>query len=523
MNSEKQRQAITEQELQEDITYVQEVHKNDLEELKGKKKNSFTALCVVFLVFSLICLAISAYALLTSLISAPAYRYTACMLAAGSLVLLLTSILLLVHRPKRDLKPVREDLCPEFVPEKNLTLSGNEPLAKSDAPVIRKIVVDPNKRKAKLDARKVARYVDPGLTFSKMKDALRASLSSSGYELSEVDLGFALSRLGHSRVIFLSGLNETEARAFSLALASAFAWSQEFIADPSTSFDDLRKATQVNPEGKNSAVLSLFGLGASRCESYFSGYVEALSDCSAPRTVNEDFTLSNNLLVLVYLPKGDERRGIPSLLLRYGTLFAPRLVEAKEKGGEFEPVRTTIDEIRYLASKKVREFFFDEQFSASFDCFARFEEAHGSPMPNDAENALERMEAVELGFKVSQEEVAGDVLTSNLLPYYLSKYPLAELSEPDGLFSELKKEFSGAIESKIESCIASFKASLSEAKEEVAEEKEAARVEEKTIPEEKEAAAKEEEPTAPMEEAPAEEKEASAPKEETAPEGEEGK
>ena len=468
MNSEKQRQAINEQELYEDIAYVQEVRKNDLKELSEKKKNRATPLKIIL--FTLSCA--SAVASLCILICAYNYisdfsRYAAYGFVAVSLMMLIISIGILVYRPMRDLKIVREDLCPEFVPGKNLFLNGNEKLAESDAPVIRKIVDDPNKRKIKIDNRKVARYVSPDLTFPKMKDALRASLSSLGYELSEPQLVGALSRLGHGRVIFLSGLSIEEAKLFSSALTGAFAWNDEFVSELGDSFDELRKVAKLMPTDKSSTVLSLYGLGASSCASYFEGYVDALADCSSAHAINEDFRLSNNLVVLVYLPKEDETKGIPSVLLRYGSFFAPHLVASKDKGEAFEPVKTSADEIRYLASKTVHDFYFDDSFASSFDCFASFEEEHGNTIPNDCENALERMEAVALCLKSSQEDVVSDVLLSNLLPYYLSKYPLEELEKGEGLIDTLKKEFSsGSIEGKISAYLTTYKAGVASANEE---------------------------------------------------------
>ncbi len=463
MNSEKQRQAINEQELQDDIAYVQEVRKNDLHELSDKKRSKFGFLKFVFFLLSCgslgasVAILICAYRVIPDFSLYAAYSF----LAVGALMFLL-ALGVLIGRPIRGLKVVREDLCPEYVPENNLVLNGNEKLAQSDAPVIRKIVDDPNKRKIKIDNRKVARYVSPDLTFPKMKEALRASFSSLGYELSESHLSATLSRLGHSRVIFLSGLGLEEAKAFSSALSSAFAWSDEFVSSPLSSFDELRRAVKMYPGEKSSLVLSLFGLDPSSYQSYFAGYMEALADCSSSHAINEDFNLSNNLLLLVYLPEGGSIKGIPSILLRYGTCFAPHLVEAKERGGAFEAVKTNADEVRYLASKTVKDFYFDDQFATSFDCFERFEEEHGANIPNDCENALERMEAVELCLKTSQEEVVEDVLLSALLPYYLSKFPSEELEKGDGLIETLKKEFSaGSLEGKIDAYLASYKASAS--------------------------------------------------------------
>lgn len=467
MNSEKQRQAINEQELYEDISYVQEVRKNDLKELNDKKAKR-TPFKIVLLLLALLSASSSAYVCLLAKESIKDDSIFAVYgLLAGSALFLIVAIACLVARPIRQLKIVREDLCPEFVPEKSLSLSGNEELAKSDAPVIRKIVDDPSKRRIKIDNRKVARYVNPDLTFPKLKLALSSSLAYAGYQMSDAYLAFALSRLGQGRVLFLSGLSEGEASSFSASLSLAFGWKNEFVKEPLTSFDDLRKVVSLSSASQSSTVVSLFGLGASRCASYFAGYVDALADCSSAHSINEDFSLSNNLLVLVYLPEGDDKIGIPSPLLRYGTLFSPVLSLAKEKAAGYEEVKTSADEIRYLASKTVHDFFFDDQYASSFDCFAKFEERRGTSIPNDFENAIERMEAVELCLNLAQEDVAEDVLLSNLLPYYLSKYPFDELEEGEGLLSELKKEFSsGSISTKIESCLAAYKAAKAESEEE---------------------------------------------------------
>ena len=459
MNSEKQCQAINEQELYEDISYVQEVRKNDLKELHDKKgkRAPFKVLLLILAILSVagsatICMAARHIINDDSI-------YGVLGLLAGSVLFLIVVIACMVYRPIRQLKIVREDLCPEFVPEKNLLLNGNEDLTKSDAPIIRKIVDDPSKRKIKIDNRKVARYVNPDLSFPKLKLALSSALAYSGYEMSDSYLAYTLSRLGHGRVIFISGLKEDEAVSFSASIANAFAWKSEFVKDPLSSFDDLRKVITMAPADKSSTLVSLFGLGASSCASYFSGYVDALADCSSPHSINEDFKLSNNLVVLVYLQEGDDKKGIPSPLLRYGTLFAPALVQTKEKAESFEEVKTSADEMRYLASKTVHDFFFDDQYASSFDCFAKFEAKHGLTIPNDSENAIERMEAVELCLKLPQEDVAEDVLLSNLLPYYLSKYPVDELEEAEGLLSDLKKEFSsGSIGTKIENYLAAYKA-----------------------------------------------------------------
>ncbi len=467
MNSEKQRQAINEQELYEDISYVQEVRKNDLKEL-NEKKGKRLPFKIFLLLLALISLALSLYIWFGAKESIKDDSiYAVYGLLAGSALFLAVAIACLIYRPIRQLKIVREDLCPEFVPEKNLLMNGNEELAKSDAPVIRKIVDDPSKRKIKIDNRKVARYVSPDLTFPKLKLALSSSLAYSGYEMSDTHLVFALSRLGQGRIIFLSGLSEEKASSFSASLANAFGWRNEFVKEPLSSFDDLRKVVSLAPADKSSTLVSVYGLGASRCGSYFAGYVDALADCSSAHSINEDFSLSNNLVVLVYLPEGDDKNGIPSPLLRYGTLFAPVLTPAKEKAASFEEVKTSADEIRYLASKTVHDFYFDDQYASSFDSFARFEEKRGLTIPNDFENAIERMEAVELSLKLAQETVAEDVLLSNLLPYYLSKYPLAELEEGDGLLSDLKKEFSfGSISNKIENCLTAYKSAQAESKEE---------------------------------------------------------
>ncbi len=463
MNSEKQRQAINEQELYEDISYVQEVRKNDLKELNDKKgkRAPFKVLLLILAILS-VASSLCIFMVARHIIHDDSF-YAAYGLLAGSLFFLIVAIACMVYRPIRQLKVVREDLCPEFVPEKNLVLSGNEELAKSDAPIIRKIVDDPSKRKTKIDTRKVARYVNPDLTFPKLKLALSSSLAYSGYEMSDSCLAFTLSRLSHGRIIFISGLKEEEASAFSTSIANAFAWKNEFVKDHLASFDDLRKVISMVPADKSSTLVSLFGLGASQCSSYFAGYVDALADCSSSHSINEDFKLSNNLVVLVYLPEGDEKTGIPSPLLRYGTLFSPALVPAKEKAESFEEVKTSADEMRYLASKTVHDFFFDDQYASSFDCFAKFEAKHNASIPNDSENAIERMEAVELSLKLPQEDVAEDVLLHNLLPYYLSKYQASELEEAEGLLSDLKKEFSsGSIGTKIENYLASYKAASAE-------------------------------------------------------------
>ena len=468
MNSEKQRQAINEQELYEDISFVQEVRKNDLKEMheKGKgKRGAFKGLLLILGILSVL-FSIFIYFVAKDTIKDDSI-YAVYGFMAGSLLFLGVTIACLVYRPVRQLKIVRDDLCPEFVPEKNLVLTGNEELAKSDAPIIRKIVDDPSKRKIKIDNRKVARYVNPDLTFPRLKTALSSTLAYFGYEMSDSYLAFALSRLGQGRVVFISGLKKDEAVSFSSSIANAYGWKNEFVSDCLASFDDLRKVVSMVPADKSSTLVSLFGLGASRCESYFMGYVDALADCSSSHLISEDFKLSNNLVVLVYLPEADDKKGVPSSLLRYGTLFSPVLTPAKEKATSFEAVKTSADEIRYLASKTVRDFFFDDQFSASFDCFAKFEGKHGVTIPNDFENAIERMEAVELCLKLHQEDVAEDVLLSNLLPYYLSKYPVSELEEAEGLLSDLKREFSfGSIDTKVESYLANYKAASAESEEE---------------------------------------------------------
>ncbi len=464
MNNEKQRQAINEQELFDDVASVQEFRKNDLKEMNDKSKPKtfiFGLLCLLYSVAGIILFVV----LMGFAGSWVEFLWVDYVLLATSLASLFVSFLLFAFRKKRRLNVFREDLCPEFVPDKSVVLSGDEPLAQSNAPVIRKIVNDPKKRKIKIDNRKVSRYINPDLTLEKMKEALRLSFASKGYELSESLLTGVLSCLGHGRVIFVRGLAEEEAKAFSEALSLAYGWKDEFVSSPSTSFDELRRSVSLVPAENSSTVVSLFGLGASKVEAYLSGYADALADCSLAHSVGEDFKVSVNLVVLVFMPADDESKGIPSNLLRYSTVFDPKLIKIEASSEPFEAVKTSADEIRYLASKKVHDFFLDDHFSASFDVFSKFEESKGSAIPNDFENALERFEAVELNLGLSQEEVAQDVLLRNLLPYYFAKYSIEDLSVQEGLLDSVKREFAfPSVEEKIASMLVSYKEVPSEDK-----------------------------------------------------------
>ena len=457
MLTQKEKKRFEEQELFEEIAYVQEMrHYDDMERHAKKGRGGF----FVFL-FVLIGLAFIGGAIYVNLFfvsNPPEQSYVVPVTAliyglwiSGGLVILL-GIGITIRRKFRDIRPVREDLAPEYTPDKKFRSNGSLPLVQGTTVRVRKVKDDPSRRKSQYDPRKAARSIDLNITFPKMSQALIASFGSLGYVLDENESARIMSRLAFGRIFLIRGKHGKDAQVFFEAVRNAFEWEGEF-AQAGNSFQDFVLTHNITPSPKSTFLVGLEGLGATDIDRYFHGFRNHLIDASQDHVLANGKTLSKNAVFFVFLNEGDDQKGVSDSLLRYSIFYKPQYAEMEENTHvDPSPIKVTSDEIRYLATK-FNKYYLSSNFDTSMEVFPNFEIAHGKLMPNDADNSIQRFESVSLLFNLEEEDLVVDLLVNQLLPFYYSAYSEEQRKEEGGLTENMKHEF---IASKLQGAISDF-------------------------------------------------------------------
>ena len=139
-------------------------------------------------------------------------------------------------------------------------------------------------------------------------------------------------------------------------------------------------------------------------------------------------------LVFLYFLQGTSLEGLDPVLAEKSSVINLVINKLDNPSGEMiEEVRSTGDEIRYLALKEKGSHFLSDVAMAYFDEPFELAEKKGHRVENDVENGLECEEAAFLLMGYSDEKSAGMAFAQSYLPYLSVALSQGEITEEGGL------------------------------------------------------------------------------------------
>lgn len=300
---------------------------------------------------------------------------------------------------------------------------------------------DPEKRAIRMDKKKVERILDHNITFPKLAKAITISLSRFGLGIEEDEAKLLAGKFASSRLFFIRGIDAEHHAPFISALAEAMEGECATVGATPSLPEVYGNVVPPLPANK-AFLLGIDGLTPETVEAYIGNYADEIADYSIDHVKEDGNTIWMNLCLFVFLPEGPVN-AIPAKLLEKSSTFTLNLnvLPAASTDAPF-PVRSSGDEIRYLALREKATSYLSDELVDAFEHLYAFAAKKGFRVHNDVENAFEKEEAALLLQGMSSEKAAGIVVATSYLPYLLAVTGESAFGEEGGLREELERGFS---------------------------------------------------------------------------------
>lgn len=427
MLDERQQQLIDNQELSDEISYAQDLNRQNTD--KVTKHGAWRALSVLFLLLFAVAIVLAIIGLLPEIGAAATQSEDLASVlmwgtflgvsVVGFFAFLIFTIRGYSDDRRKKIEIVREGFVPELVPEETITVTKSEEI-KAPPMKVRHIVDDPSKRVAEVNKRKVERILDPNIVFPNIRQALVESLLSKGFSINEQMANRLVGAFAYSRCFFITGVAEEDRKSFQEGLKLALTGVGPLVEEGSDFLSQFPENVAAYPEGK-STFFGITNIKSKDLSTYFLGAGDLLADYSEDHELNGESFVSQNLFVLVYLEEGDIG-GIPGYMLEKCPLLPILYSKIDPSEGTPYTLRATGEEIRFYASRHKGEKYLSESKLECFDKLYDLAKKQNRVLHNDVENAIERETNALLSLGENEDSVSSFILTCDLLPYYLSTF-----------------------------------------------------------------------------------------------------